>query len=87
MKIGLARVLNMFLFSFQEWNKNMLLPKVSSCGQCDFNYIFLALSKALNQKIHLIGNKNKQTIPPKHASKCYKESQELIKGRFLKKLF
>ena len=60
---------------FQEGNKNMLLPKASSCDRCDFNYIFLALSEALNQKIHLIRNKNKQTIPQKMSLNATQERE------------
>lgn len=67
---------------FQEGNKNMLLPKAASCDWCDFNYIFLALSKALNQKIHLIRNKNKQTIPQKMSLNAIKKAKCMKKESF-----
>lgn len=43
---------------------------------------FLALSKALNQKIHLIRNKNKQTIPQKVSLNAIKKAKHMKKENF-----
>lgn len=67
---------------FQKRDKNMLLPKVSSGDQCDFNYIFLELSKALKQKIHLIRNKNKQTIPQRMSLNAMEKAKSMKNERF-----